>query len=80
MPLSFCKYVEVNSCSYMQHAHSNTVSATLTVAIDACDVFENLSCNFCLGFFCFFVFLDEGEKTIGEIRAVQNGHREGETS
>lgn len=37
----------------MQQTYSYTVSATLTVAIDAFDMFENLFCNFGFVFFFF---------------------------
>lgn len=59
VPISFCKYIEVNYCSYMQQTYSYTESATFIVAIDAFDVFENLFCNFG---FVFFFFRQGGER------------------
>lgn len=67
--------LEVNNCSYIQHTYSYTVSTTLS----------GRRCLWCVSEFGLQVlgvgvFFQRGGGGIGEIRAVQNEHREDEIS
>ena len=46
MPLSFCKYIEVNNCKLCATYGEPHSKHHTTVAVDACAVFENLFCDF----------------------------------